>query len=43
MNSRVYVLMCKSANEKMDVDVFREKDIAVNKVMESIYGIDWEA
>ena len=41
--NKVYVLIHKDDNDEMDVEVFKDREMAVSKVMETVYGEDWEA
>ena len=41
--NKVYVLIRKDDMNECDVEAFKDKETAVSKVMETIYGEDWEA
>lgn len=41
--NKAYVLIHKDDNDGMDVEVFKDREMAVSKVMETVYGEDWEA
>ena len=41
--NKAYVLIHKDDNDEMDVELFNDKEAAIAKVMETVYGEDWEA
>ena len=41
--NKVYVLIHKDDMDELDVETFKDKESAVAKVMETVYGEDWEA
>ena len=41
--NKVYVLIHKDDMDELDVEIFKDKEAAIAKVMETVYGEDWEA
>ena len=41
--NKVYVLIHKDDMDKLDVETFKNKESAISRVMEIIYGEDWSA
>jgi len=41
--NKVYVLIHKDDMGNLDVQVFKDKETPTSKVMETMYGEDWEA
>ena len=39
---KVYVLIHKNKDDELDVQVFSDKETPTSKVMETMYGEDWE-